>query len=204
MKNHYRSMVISFMGVDGSGKSTLIKLLRKKLKNKFKKIRYIHLRPYIILLDKSTVQSNPHEFKFTWPMPINLVRVFYWLIIYKFFFYFFANKKNQIIFFDRYVYDLIIDPIRYKFNLPIQISRLFLKYFPEPDMYIFLNAPIKTLLKRKKELSIKELKRQIKSYRNILKHKKNVIFINSEKPKNKIIFYLLKKIRITYLKKDLN
>ena len=38
MKNHHRSIVISFMGVDGSGKSTLIELLRKKLKNKFKKI----------------------------------------------------------------------------------------------------------------------------------------------------------------------
>jgi thymidylate kinase len=48
------SIIVSFMGVDGSGKSTLIELLRKKLKNKFRKIKYIHLRPYLILLDKST------------------------------------------------------------------------------------------------------------------------------------------------------
>ena len=204
MKHNHRSIVISFLGVDGSGKSTLINLLRKKLKNKFEKIKYIHLRPYIILLDKSTVQSNPHKSKFTWPMYVNFVRILYWLIVYKFFFYFFADKRNQIIFFDRYVYDLIVDPIRYKFNLPIQISRLFLKFFPEPDIHIFLNASIKTLLKRKKELSNIELKRQIQSYRNILKHKKNIIYINSENPKNKIIFYLLKKIKIIYLKKNIN
>ena len=33
--NQNSSIVVSFMGVDGSGKSTLIELLRKKLKNKF-------------------------------------------------------------------------------------------------------------------------------------------------------------------------
>ena len=32
MKNHHRSIVISFMGVDGSVKSTLIELLKKKVK----------------------------------------------------------------------------------------------------------------------------------------------------------------------------
>jgi len=58
MKNHNQSIVISFMGVDGSGKSTLIELLKKKLKNKFRKIKYIHLRPYLILLDKNTIQAN--------------------------------------------------------------------------------------------------------------------------------------------------
>ena len=61
------SIIVSFMGVDGSGKSTLIELLKKKLKNKFRKIKYIHLRPYLILLDKSTVQANPHKSKKTWP-----------------------------------------------------------------------------------------------------------------------------------------
>ena len=35
--NQNLSIVVSFMGVDGSGKSKLIELLRKKLKNKFRK-----------------------------------------------------------------------------------------------------------------------------------------------------------------------
>ena len=81
MKNHYRSIVISFMGVDGSGKSTLIELLRKKLKNKFKKIKYIHLRPYLILLDKSIVQSNPHNSNKTWPILFNFFRILSFIII---------------------------------------------------------------------------------------------------------------------------
>ena len=60
------------MGVDGSGKSTLIELLKKRLKNKFKKIKYVHLRPYLILFDKSIVQTNPHKTKVTWPILLNI------------------------------------------------------------------------------------------------------------------------------------
>ena len=47
MKNHNRTIIISFMGVDGSGKSTLIELLRMKLIIKvlkfimFQKIEFI-------------------------------------------------------------------------------------------------------------------------------------------------------------------
>ena len=40
------SIVIAFMGVDGSGKSTLIKQLNKHLKKKYTKIKNLHLRPY--------------------------------------------------------------------------------------------------------------------------------------------------------------
>jgi len=153
MKNHHRSIVISFMGVDGSGKSTLIELLRKKLKNKFKKIKYVHLRPYLILLDKSTVQANPHKTKKTWPILLNFIRILYWLIIYRLFFYLFANKPRQLIIFDRYADDLMIDPIRYKFNLPNKITKFILNFFPNPSLWIVLNAPIKELEKRKKVFS---------------------------------------------------
>ena len=194
MKNHHRSIVISFMGVDGSGKSTLIELLRKKLKNKFKKIKYVHLRPYLILLDKSTVQANPHKTKKTWPILLNFIRILYWLIIYRLFFYLFANKPRQLIIFDRYADDLMIDPIRYKFNLPNKITKFILNFFPNPSLWIVLNAPIKELEKRKKELPTKELKKQIRIYLNFAKQRKNSIVINTNNSVQSSLSLIIKKL----------
>ncbi len=194
MKNHHQSIVISFMGVDGSGKSTLIELLRKKLKNKFKKIKYVHLRPYLILLDKSTVQANPHKTKKTWPILLNFIRILYWLIIYRLFFYLFANKPRQLIIFDRYADDLMIDPIRYKFNLPNRITKFILNFFPNPSLWIVLNAPIKELEKRKKELPTKELKKQIRIYLNFAKQRKNSIVINTNNSVQSSLSLIIKKL----------
>jgi thymidylate kinase len=188
------SIVVSFMGVDGSGKSRLIDLLRKKLKNKFKKIKYIHLRPYLILLDKSTVQSNPHNSKATWPMLLNFIRILYWLIVYRFFFHLFANNPKQLIIFDRYAHDLMIDPIRYKFNLPNRITKFILNLFPNPNLWIVLNAPIKVLEKRKKELPTKELKRQIRTYLNFAKQRKNSIVVNTNNSVQSCLSLIIKKI----------
>ena len=188
------SIIVSFMGVDGSGKSTLIELLKKKLKNKFRKIKYIHLRPYLILLDKSTVQANPHKSKKTWPILLNFFRILYWLIIYRFFFYLFGNNSNQLIIFDRYAHDLMIDPIRYKFNLPINITKFILNLFPNPNLWIVLNAPIKVLEKRKKELPTKELKKQIRSYLNFAKQRKNSIVVNTNNSVQSCLSLIIKKI----------
>ena len=188
------SIIVSFMGVDGSGKSTLIELLRKKLKNKFRKIKYIHLRPYLILLDKSTVQANPHKSKKTWPILLNFFRILYWLIIYRFFFYLFGNNSNQLIIFDRYAHDLMIDPIRYKFNLPNRITKFILNLFPNPSLWIVLNAPIKVLEKRKKELPTKELKKQIRSYLNFAKQRKNSIVVNTNNSVQSCLSLIIKKI----------
>ena len=181
-------LIISFMGVDGSGKTTL----SKKIKKLFKKSQYLHLKPYILLQDSRTVIKDPHnQNKST--VIISFLRLISWLISYKIFF---LKKKNiHIYIFDRYAHDILIDPLRYKHNFPKSLTKLIIDIFPKPDLWIFLRPSIKTLKSRKKELSEKELRRQTKEYSIFFKNKKNVLRLNT----NSIC-----KISIIKIKKKLN
>jgi len=184
------------MGVDGSGKSTLIKRLNKKLKRSYKKIKNLHLRPYFFLTDTSTVNINPHAKQMRSKFA-SLIKIFIWLFMYRIFFFINLNKKNQLIIFDRYAHDLLIDKIRYRFFLSKKLTQFILNLFPKPHLWIFLKAPISLIEKRKKELSNKELKRQMKEYINFSKKQKNMIVIDTSKKIEKSILLIVRKIKFT-------
>ena len=190
--------VIAFMGVDGSGKSTLIKEITKKFKKKFKIIKYVHLRPYLFLTDKSTIDSDPHAQKKPKSQFNSLLKILMWLFMYRIFFLIKSRKENQLIIFDRYAHDLLIDKTRYRFNLSDKTTKFILSLFPEPNLWIVLKAPIKLIEKRKKELSTKELKRQMKLYINFSNIKKNSLLLNTGKNITNNIALIKKKIIVLY------
>ena len=194
MKNYKSSIVISFMGVDGSGKSTLIKKIIKNFKKKFKVIKYLHLKPYFILLDKRTVNKNPHNQKKLRSNFLSLTIILIWLIQYKIFFFYNRNKKNQLIIFDRYAHDLLIDKVRYRHSLSFKFTKKILNFFPEPNLWIILNAKLKVIEKRKKELPSMELNRQIKEYIKFSKTKKNSIIIQTNNNISNNLLLIKKKI----------
>jgi thymidylate kinase len=186
--------VIAFMGVDGSGKSTLIKGIKKKLKKKYQSIKYIHLRPYLFLTDKSTINKNPHNQKKIKSQFESFLKILFWLFMYKIFFFIKFKKKNQLIIFDRYAHDLLVDKKRYRFNLTKKLTKYILSFFPTPNLWIILTAPINKIEKRKKELSTSELKRQVKSYINFAKSKKNSLIVNTGKNIQSCISLIISKI----------
>ena len=62
-------------------------------------------------------------------------------------------------------------------------------------MWIILSVSSKVAEKRKKELSKKELKRQIKEYIKFGKMKKNSIILNTNKDNKKNLFLIEKRIK---------
>ena len=182
-----KKIIISLMGVDGVGKTTLAKKLNKIFKNS----KYLHLKPYIIFKDRRTVIKNPHNQKKS-SFIISLLRIFSWLISYKIFFY--QNKRKRIYFFDRYAHDLLIDPLRYKHSLTQGLTKIILIFFPKPDLWIFLKPSLKIIKSRKNELPINELRRQIKSYTKFFKSKKNVLNLKNNAQKKKLVKEITKKI----------
>ena len=189
------SIIVSFMGVDGVGKTTLINLLKKKLKYNFSKIRYIHLRPYFLLLDKRDIVKDPHKNKEKPHAIISFFKILYWLIVYRIYFIFLSFKKRELILFDRYAHDLSIDNVRYQFNLSQKLTKLLLNFFPEPNLWVHLEASIRKIEKRKKELSRNELKKQLRKYRFFFKNKVNFIKINTNYQLNKNLNLIIGKIK---------
>ena len=165
-------IIVAFMGVDGSGKTTLA----KKINKLFKESKYLHLKPYILIRDRRTTVKDPHFYNKS-SFIISFIRIISWLISYKIFF--FINKSKGIYIFDRYAHDVIVDPVRYKNSLSKNIIKFIIDFFPKPNLWIFLNTSIKVVKSRKNELNDKELKRQIKEYSIFFKNKKNVLRLNT-------------------------
>ena len=192
MNQNKTPLIISFMGVDGSGKTTL----SKKLKKIFKKSKYLHLKPYILFQDKRTEVKNPHAQKKS-TFIFSLLRLLSWLVSYKLFFL--NNKKKQLFIFDRYVHDILVDPLRYKHNISKDFTRFILSFFPNPDLWIFLKPSLRIIKSRKVELTDNELRRQVKDYSNFFKNKKNVLILNTNK-QSKILITIIKKKMKTLIK----
>jgi hypothetical protein len=58
---------------------------------------------------------------------------------------------------DRYTYDVLLDPTRFRISLPHWVLRLFVRTLPRPDRAILLHAPPAVIHARKPELSESEI-----------------------------------------------
>ena len=91
MKNN-SLLVVAFMGVDGSGKSTIIKNLKSLLNKKYDNIIINHLKPNLFGSNRPIQSSSPHS-KALRSSLLSLLKIIYWFIIYKIFFFPLSKKK---------------------------------------------------------------------------------------------------------------
>ncbi len=90
--------------------------------------------------------------------------------------------RSTCVVFDRYYYDLIVDPCRYRFGGPKFAPIVINKFIPKPDLIILLDAPVEILLQRKQEVSFSEAERQRTEYLNLIKKLPSSVVVNSAQP----------------------
>jgi thymidylate kinase len=177
---------IAIMGPDGAGKSAVIEALRKQFKFAYDKVKCFHLRPKMLRHGKETneVVTDPHG-KPPRGMLLSIAKMFYMIVDYWLGYLLKiapAMRRSQLIVFDRYVYDLLVDSKRIRYGGPAWLLRLTAKVVPRPNLVILLDAPAEVLWSRKQEVSFEEVKRQRDEYLAVTKRLLCGVVIDAGQP----------------------
>src|SRR3989344_160113 len=181
--------LISFIGIDGAGKTSLVNLLKKEIEKKNYSVQIVYagrgrsnVLPIQILGkiyrksggSESNVPINGRKFEklsviHTLAAPIFAFDMFlrYLFIILP------AKFKNDFVLTDRYSTDLLLVN-----KVPDWLKRFLYSFFPKPNELFYIYNTIKILHKRKPDHSIEDLKRQEKIFKQLLSE------INATKIKN--------------------
>lgn len=179
---HFRKgFVVTFSGVDGAGKSTIIseaaKILDKQLRQRVVILRH---RPSILPVlsawkygkqqaEQQAAASLPRQgsnrnffsslFRFSYYLLDYLLGQFYVQVKYVW--------RGYVVLYDRYYFDFINDSRRSNIQLPRAFVAFFYKLLLKPRYNFFLYAPAEEILKRKKELDAATIARLTERYQRL-------------------------------------
>lgn len=159
---------MAVFGPDGAGKSAVIKRLTQNLSPPFHAIQQFHFRPMFRRQWSETQPvTDPHA-----RLPrcglISVFKLLYWLADCWCGYLFSvrpARAAAQIVIFDRYLDDILIDPRRYRLpKSSLWFARLVVQVAPRPDLYLLLDVPSGIVQQRKAEVPPAESRRQRLDY----------------------------------------
>lgn len=166
-----RGFLITFSGVDGAGKTTVIDKIKYSVEKQLrKKVIVLRHRPSVLPIlsvwtkgkeqaHLDTIQNLPRQGKNVSFMS-SLFRFMYYYMDYvfgQFFIYFKYILKGYVVIYDRYYFDFINDSKRSNIVLPKSITLLGYAFVLKPKFNFFLYADAQVILSRKKELDAKTI-----------------------------------------------
>jgi thymidylate kinase len=90
--------------------------------------------------------------------------------------------RSTLVLFDRYLLDVLVDPIRYRYGGPRLLIRALWALVPKPDLVILLDAPAEVLQARKLEVTPEETIRQREAYRKLVGSLRNGHLVDAARP----------------------
>lgn len=174
---------IVVLGVDGTGKSSITKQLGELYKEEGRNVIIEHWRPNLlpplrkkkdIYTDVNNDSKEINEITLKKRL-VSLLRYTYYIIDFILGYIFKVRKQikqGNIFIIERYYFDNLINPERYKFCNDL-LGKFAFKFIKKPDNLILVTCKSEIAYKRKKELSVNELNYTQNKYIDFLKKYEN-------------------------------
>jgi thymidylate kinase len=177
---------IAFLGPDGVGKSAVIDRLQSQFHRMPDCVTRYHFRPrFRRQAEERPPVTCPHA-QPPRTLLVSLAKLIYWLADCWYGYLVAVRPLRQgsgLVIFDRYYPDVLVDPLRYRLpKRSIKFARWLLRFAPEPDLYIMLDAPAEIVQQRKSELTLKESSRQRIAYLKMFEGLRNKLLVDANRP----------------------
>ena len=180
---------IVFLGADGAGKSTVIEGVTAELVKRGVNVEYRHWRPDLGADGAAVPNESPHA-QVPRSRLMSLIKLAYlWQIWMRWAVRLKACVKSPPVVYllDRFYGDLVCDPLRYRYSGSLRFAKTVFRSFPQPDLILFLDAPVDILLERKQEVPKEELGRVVGRYRQFALEEKACQVIDASQAAPKVI-----------------
>jgi thymidylate kinase len=193
--------MIALLGVDGAGKSTVMARIASDLSPAFSATKLYHRRPLASLRrwrERSDTGSGvegkhvidthaqPHRNR-----AASLAKLAFWWADYMFLGYiadiYPRLVASTLVLFDRYYYDLLVYPKRYRYGGPLWLADFVGRFIPRPHLVILLDAPPGVIQARKQEVSPEETARQLEAYLRLVEKMPNGHVVDASKPLSEVV-----------------
>lgn len=162
-----KGFVMTFSGVDGAGKSTVISEISNLIEKRYRRpVKILRHRPSLLPIlsvwikgkekaHQDVVNTLPRQGHNNNTVS-SFARFFYYYIDYivgQFIIYLKYVMRGKIVLYDRYYFDFMADARRSNISLPQSVTRSGYFFLMKPKFNFFLYAAPEKILSRKKELS---------------------------------------------------
>ena len=210
-------VMVAVLGVDGVGKSTVIRHIMPVLKTATHSAFIVkHLRPGLLpplarlkgtRVDVPGPVLDPHGSK---PSGLlgSLARMIYYTIDYVLGYWLWVRpkiaKQPTVVLFDRYAYDMALDPRRFRIGFSGRMLKWFTRLAPKPDVILCLHADPEVINARKQELAIDEVQRQLDAIRAFAIDEPRAVLVSTEEDAKVVRDHILVALRETFSRRTCN
>jgi hypothetical protein len=180
---------IIFFGVDGSGKSTLIREVLSEVNSD--QIGYFHLNflhrmsPSFVNKTESDVPVIPYSMP-PYGFLKGIIKEVYLICVYCLGASMFLFSKSSVIY-DRFLVDIIVDPERVRLKKLYLLNHFFTLFFKKSSScaYVFTHCPEAVLSERKSELTLEKMTELNEKYSRMSLHLNPILRVATDEPLHK-------------------